>query len=82
MGKLEVRDIYKAAHLFFRLSILPSLIEDKRNPGSYIFQFPDSEDVRREINNYIQNGELKAFVESYKYIRSLIYQQKRSEARS
>lgn len=73
---VEVRDIYKAAYLFSRLSILPKLIEDNRNPGTYIFLFDDSESLRQEINNYINDTKLKKIIEGFKYLRSLIYQEK------
>lgn len=76
MEKVEIRDIYKAAYLFSRLSILPKLIEDNRNPGTYIFLFDDSKSLRQEIHNYINNTELKRLIEGYKYLRSLIYQEK------
>lgn len=80
MSKIEVQQIYKAAYIFSRLSILPKLIEDSRNPGTFIFLFDDSPDIRQEINNFINNAELRRFIEGFKYLRSLIYEEKNQKA--
>lgn len=74
---LDVREIYKSARILSRLKILPSLKEDNQNFGSYIFQFPDTQEVREELRRYLQDAELKSFIEAYKYLRSLIYQKRR-----
>lgn len=74
---LECREIYKAADIISKLSILPVLKTDETVKGNYIFMFEDTQEVRDCVREYLANKELKAFIEAFKYLRTLIYKEKR-----